>query len=423
MKDNIKKVTVLLLSTIGLVAVIVSLTQGLVISPLHSSMAQQQQQSTIRSSSIDPPTSTSSLANVFKRVENSVVQITSTRSNPNEVTIINGVPATGKSTALGSGFVYDNQGHIITNYHVIDGATTADVSFTDGNTYSAKVIGKDPDADIAVLQITDNFSEEKVIPLPIGNSSSLNPGDQLIAIGNPFGLSGTITTGIVSGEGRLLPNPDTGFSIPNIVQTDAAINPGNSGGPLLNSQGQVIGMNTAILSRTGSYSGVGFAIPSNTIAKEVPILIKDGTYTHPWLGIAGSSITPEIAQSAGLPRNYKGVVIASVQSGSPADKAGLQATTQDMSGSNRHIGDIITAIDGHPTRQIDDIINYIDSNKNVGDNVKLTINRGGQTMDLTATLQARPNRSLQTQQEQEPPGLGPIPELPQLPPDLAPLLP
>ena len=410
---SVGKVIVILIGS----AIIVS-SSSILIFPLQSTMEQQQQQPSSSSKS-----TSSSLPDVFKRVENSVVQITTTQSNPNTLIIINGVPATGKSTALGSGFVYDNQGHIITNYHVIDGATTADVSFTDGNTYSAKVIGKDPDADIAVLQITDNFSEEKVIPLPIGNSSSLNPGDQLIAIGNPFGLSGTITTGIVSGEGRLLPNPDTGFSIPNIVQTDAAINPGNSGGPLLNSQGQVIGMNTAILSRTGSYSGVGFAIPSNTIAKEVLILIKDGTYTHPWLGIAGSSITPQIAQSAGLPRNYKGVVIGSVQSGSPADKAGLQATTQDMSGSNTHIGDIITAIDGHPTRQIDDIINYIDSNKNVGDNVKLTINRGGQTIDLTATLQARPHGSLQTQQEQEQPGLGPIPELPQLPPDLAPLLP
>ena len=406
----IGKVIVILIGA----AIIVS-SSSILIFPLQSTMEQQQQQPSSSSKS------TSSLPGVFKRVENSVVQITTTQSNPNNLIIINGVPATGKSTALGSGFVYDNQGHIITNYHVIDGATTADVSFTDGNTYSAKVIGKDPDADIAVLQITDNFSEEKVIPLPIANSSSLNPGDQLIAIGNPFGLSGTITTGIVSGEGRLLPNPDTGFSIPNIIQTDAAINPGNSGGPLLNSQGQVIGMNTAILSRTGSYSGVGFAIPSNSIAKEVPVLIKDGTFTHPWLGIAGGSITPEIAQSAGLPRNYKGVVIGSVQSGSPADKAGVQATTQDMSGTNTHIGDIITAIDGHPTRQIDDIINYIDSNKNVGDNVKLTINRGGQTMDLTATLQARPNISLQTQQQQ--PGLGPIPELPQVPPDLAPLLP
>jgi S1-C subfamily serine protease len=433
MEDNIKKVTVILLSTIGAVAIIGSLTQVLLISPLHSTMAQQQQQqNVIQSSSIDPlpspPSSSSSLANVFKRVENSVVQITSTRSNPNQITIINGVPANGKSTALGSGFVYDNQGHIVTNNHVIDGATAADVTFVDGNTYSAKVIGKDPDSDIAVLQITDNFSEEKVIPLPIANSSSLNPGDQLIAIGNPFGLSGTITTGIVSGEGRLLPNPDTGFSIPNIVQTDAAINPGNSGGPLLNSQGQVIGMNTAILSRTGSYSGIGFAIPSNTIAKEVPLIIKNGTYTHPWLGIAGGKITPEIAQNATLPRNYKGVVIGSVQPGSPADKAGLQATTQDISGSNRHIGDIITAVDGHPTKQIDDIINYIESHKNVGDNVKLTINRDGKLMNLTATLQARPNTSLQKQQQRQP-GLGPIPELPQvpgfpqLPPELGPLLP
>ena len=440
MEHNIKKVTILLLSIAGTAAIIVSSTTALPSSLLHSIMAQQQQQQNVvqssSSSSINPLTSpsssspsspSSSFANVFKRVENSVVQITSTRSDPNQVTIINGVPATSRSTALGSGFVYDNQGHIITNHHVIDGATTADVTFTDGNTYSAKVIGKEPDADIAVLQITDNFSEEKVMPLPIANSSSLRPGDQLIAIGNPFGLSGTITTGIVSGEGRLLPNPDTGFSIPNIIQTDAAINPGNSGGPLLNMQGQVIGMNTAILSRTGSYSGVGFAIPSNTIAKEVPLLIKGGTYVHPWLGIAGGKITPDIAQSAGLPRNYKGVVVGSVQPGSPADKAGLQPLTQDISDSNTHIGDIITAIDGHPTRQIDDIINYVDSNKNVGDNVKLTINRNGQTTDVTATLQARPNtisqQSQQQQQQPQQPGLGPIPELPQLPPDLAPLLP
>src|SRR5690242_5260386 len=437
MEHNIKKVTVLLLSIVGAAAIIVSSTTALPSSPLHSTMAQQQQQQNVvqssSSSSINPPTSpsssspssSSSLANVFKRVENSVVQITSTRSDPNQVTIINGVPATGRSTALGSGFVYDNQGHIITNHHVIDGATTADVTFTDGNTYSAKVIGKDPDADIAVLQITDNFSEEKVMPLPIANSSSLRPGDQLIAIGNPFGLSGTITTGIVSGEGRLLPNPDTGFSIPNIIQTDAAINPGNSGGPLLNIQGQVIGMNTAILSRTGSYSGVGFAIPSNTIAKEVPVLIKNGTYIHPWLGIAGGKITPNVAQSADLPRNYKGVVVGSVQAGSPADKAGLQAMTQDMSGSNTHIGDIITAIDGHPIRQIDDIINYIESHKNVGDKVQLTVNRAGKVMDLTATLQDRPNMS--PSQIQQQPGVGPespqTPGFPELPPELGPLLP
>ena len=433
MVDNIRKAILLLVGVIGTTIIISS--AAVLIIPLHSIMAQQQKlqplstypanHSAYSTSSSPLVSSATSLPDVFKRVENSVVQITSTRSDPNQVIIINGIPASGKSTALGSGFVYDKQGDIITNYHVVANATNADVTFTDGNTYSAKVIGNDPDADIAVLQITDNFSEEKVMPLPVANSSSLRPGDQLIAIGNPFGLSGTITTGIVSGEGRLLPNPDTGFSIPNIIQTDAPINPGNSGGPLLNIQGQVIGMNTAILSRTGSYSGVGFAIPSNTIAKEVPVLIKGGTYAHPWLGISGGKITPDIAQSAGLPRNYKGVVVGSVQPGSPADKAGIQALTQDMAGSNTHIGDIITAIDGHPIRQIDDIINYVDSNKNVGDNVKLTINRNGQTTDVTATLQSRPDIISQQQQQQQPqqPGFGPIPGFPQLPPDLAPLLP
>ena len=421
MIGNIKKVILLLIGVIG-TAIIVSST-AVLISPLQSTIAQQQN---LTPTSINPPSSLStSLPDVFKKVENSVVQITTTRSNPNQVIIVNGVPATGRSTALGSGFVYDNQGHIITNYHVIDGATTADVTFTDGNTYSAKVIGKDAYADIAVLQITDNFSEEKVMPLPIANSSNMRTAEPVIAIGNPFGFSGTITTGIISGEGRLLPNPDTGFSIPNIIQTDAAINPGNSGGPLLNIQGQVIGMNTAIFSQTGSYSGIGFAIPSNAIAKEVPILIKNGTYIHPWLGIAGGKITPNVAQSADLPRNYKGVVVGSVQAGSPADKAGLQAMTQDMSGSNTHIGDIITAIDGHPIRQIDDIINYIESHKNVGDKVQLTVNRAGKVMDLTATLQDRPNMS--PSQIQQQPGVGPespqTPGFPQLPPELGPLLP
>src|ERR687886_1779958 len=298
------------------------------------------------SSTYLPSTSSNSLPDVFQKVENSVVQITSTKSNPNAVIILNGVPQTGRSTALGSGFVYDNQGHIVTNYHVVGGASRADVTFTDGNTYSANVVAKDPYSDLAVLQITSDYSQEKVVPLPLANSSAVRPGDQVIAIGNPFGLSGTITTGIVSAKGRLLPDPDTGFSMPNTIQTDAAINPGNSGGPLLNSQGQVIGMNTAIFSSTGSYSGVGFAIPSNTIAKEVPLLIKNGSYAHPWLGISGGKITPDLTRAMGLPTNYKGVLVASVQPDSPAGKAGLKGLTQDDSGAIQ-TGDIITAVDGH----------------------------------------------------------------------------
>ncbi|HZI70773.1 MAG TPA: trypsin-like peptidase domain-containing protein, partial [Nitrososphaeraceae archaeon] len=176
------------------------------------------------------------------------------------------------------------QGHIISNSHVVSGAKTVDVTFVDGNTYTANVIGNDPSSDVAVLQITDNnysSAEKSGVPLAIANSSKLQVGEQIIAIGNPFGLSDTMTTGIVSQIGRLLPNQDTGFSIPNGIQTDAAINPGNSGGPLLNMQGQVVGMNTAILSGTGGFSGLGFAIPSNIIIRIVPTLIQKGSYDHP----------------------------------------------------------------------------------------------------------------------------------------------
>jgi S1-C subfamily serine protease len=351
-----------------------------------------------------PSAQTSSLSSIFKKVENSVVQITSRVSSNDEMQIIiNGNPLQGQATRLGSGFVYDRQGHIITNDHVINGAKTVDITFVDGNTYTAKVIGTDRFNDVSVLQITDDLSEEKnLVPLVIGNSSNLEVGQQVIAIGNPFGLSDSMTTGIISQIGRLLPNPDTQFSIPNTIQTDATINPGNSGGPLLNMQGQVIGMNTAISSSTGDFAGVGFAIPSNTITRIVPSLLQKGTYSHPWLGISGVSITPDIAQSIGLPRNYKGVVVGSVEADGPADKAGLKGaittTTSSSSGANppnpdditRGGGDIITAIDGHPVKRIDDLISYIEEHKLVGDNIVLTVNRNGQTTDLTATLQTRP---------------------------------
>jgi S1-C subfamily serine protease len=334
----------------------------------------------------------SSLTDIFKQVQNSVVQITS-KGNGMQI-IINGNPPVDQQSRLGSGFVYDQQGHIISNSHVVSGAKTVDVTFVDGNTYTANVIGNDPSSDIAVLQITDNnysSAEKSGVPLVIANSSKLQVGEQIIAIGNPFGLSDTMTTGIVSQIGRLLPNQDTGFSIPNGIQTDAAINPGNSGGPLLNMQGQVVGMNTAILSGTGGFSGLGFAIPSNIIIRIVPTLIQKGSYDHPWLGISGGSMTADVAQSAGLPVNYKGVVVSSIQSGSPADKAGLKGTIRDIMGPNTNIGDIITAIDGHTVKRIDDIINYIEVHKSVGSNVKLTINRNGQTKDLNAVLQARPS--------------------------------
>lgn len=335
------------------------------------------------------PKEESSLTKLFKETENSVVQITSKVSTVNPYIIINGNPLESQSTQLGSGFVYDDAGHIITNNHVVAGAQEVDVRFNDGNIYSAKVIGTDPYNDIAVLEITDDFSAESIVPLAIADSSTLEVGQQIVAIGNPFGLSNTMTTGIVSQIGRLLPNRDAGYSIPNVIQTDAAINPGNSGGPMLNLQGQVIGINTAIQSNTGEFSGIGFAVPSNTIKKIVPSLIAKGSFEHPWLGVAGTSVTPDIAKQLGLPKNYKGVFVTSIVKDSPAAKSGLQEATFN---ADRQIkgGDVIVALDGNSVRDIDDLIIYLADNKNVGDQVVLSVDRNGQLIELSATLAARP---------------------------------
>ena len=333
------------------------------------------------------------LNQVFEKTSGSVVQITSKTKTIVPNILFNGNPLERQALQLGSGFVYDTEGRIITNNHVIDGATQVDVTFVDGNTYTAKIIGNDAFADIAVLQIMDNAAaDEHLVPLSLGNSSQLKVGQQTIAIGNPFGLSNTMTTGIVSQVGRLLPNPQMGFSIPNAVQTDAAINPGNSGGPLLDIQGNVIGLNAAIRSQTGEFSGVGFAIPSNTVARIVPHLIKDGKYDHPWLGIAGTSLSPDIVEQLGLPANFKGVAIASVTPGSPADKAGVNGRTQNDFPS----GDIITAIDGHAVKRIEDVIFYIEEHAAVGEKVMVTVYRDGKSIDLGTTLEARPAPLSQT---------------------------
>jgi S1-C subfamily serine protease len=358
--------------------------------------AQQQQQQTSPSLS---------LRDIFKQVQNSTVQITS------KVPALNN-PANPQSpqqnaTALGSGFVYDKQGHIITNNHVVGDAKIVDVTFVDGNRYTAKVVGSDIYSDIAVLQIIQNTTTQQqqlqkqyqtstLKPLHIGNSSMLEVGDRVIAVGNPFGLSDTMTTGIVSGLGRLLPTAGgSGFSIPNAIQTDAPINPGNSGGPLLNTQGQVVGMNTAILSGTGGFSGIGFAVPSNTIAKIVPRLIEKGSYPHPYLGLTGATLTSDIAQnitglSATNASNLKGIAVNTITKDAPADKAGIHGSTTDQY-SQKHVGDIITAIDGRHITKMDELISYLDQHKSVGDNVTLTVYRNGHTLDLKATLTARPS--------------------------------
>jgi len=338
-------------------------------------------------STVEASDSVLTLPDLFEHVEKSVVQITdSVQSNP-------------ANSRLGSGFVYDNNGHIITNFHVVNGGEGGklDVTFLDGTVYRATLIGSDPFTDLAVLYIAD-APKDKLAPLPLANSSATRVGEQVAAIGNPFGLSGSMTAGIISGLGRLLPSQEAGsFSIPDVVQTDAPINPGNSGGPLLNMRGEVIGIDSAIFSTTGQFAGVGFAIPSNTIAKVVPSLITTGSFKHPWLGVSGTDMTPGIAEALGL-KEPRGFLVVDVVDGSPAAKAGIRSGSKETTIDGRPIqlgGDVITQIDGKVVRKIDDILVYLQREKSVGDNLQLTILRDGQEQQINVMLGARPN-SLET---------------------------
>ena len=323
-----------------------------------------------------------SLTNLFQKVESSVVQIT----DSSETDIF--------ESRLGSGFVYDDNGHIITNHHVVSGGgNRLDVTFPDGTVYRASLIGSDPSADIAVLYV-EEVSKEKLFPLSLADSSKVRVGERVAAIGNPFGLSGSLSTGIVSGVGRQIPaQEEEGFTIPDIIQTDAPINPGNSGGPLLNMRGEVIGINSAIYSTTGQFAGVGFAIPSNTIAQIVPSLITTGSYQHPWLGVAGRDMTPGIADRLGLDEP-RGFLVMDVVAGSPAEKAGIQRGNEDtvIDGIPMKLGgDVIIAVDNNTVRKIDDLLAYVEMEKSVGDDLELTILRQGETMEVIATLAARPS--------------------------------
>ena len=324
-----------------------------------------------------------SLIRLFEKAEPAVIQVNVKKIQSEGAT--EEVPG-----GSGSGFVYDDTGHIITNNHVIDDALKITVTFLDGESYAAEIVGNDADLDLAVLKI--NARNSYLHHLELGSSSELKVGQQVVAIGNPFGLSGSMTTGIVSQIGRLLPQ-ESGYSIPNVIQTDAAINPGNSGGPLLNLNGEVVGINTAIQSETGNFTGVGFAIPSDTVNKVVPILIRDGGIRHPWLGVSGIDIDYELAQIRGLD-STKGFLIVSVIEGSPADIAGLMGTETRKMIDGRDIpmdGDIIIKIDGELVRKIADILVHLQMEKIVGDEMVLTILRDGEVMDKTIFLGERPS--------------------------------
>lgn len=351
-----------------------------------------------------------SLPDLFDHVQKSVVQITDSQD-------INQAGGLGVSR-LGSGFVYDNNGDIVTNYHVISGAknNTIVVTFLDGVSYEAQVKDVDPYSDLAIVKLVnlDKHSDaiSKLVPLKLANSSSLKVGQRVVAVGNPFGLSGTLTQGIVSGLGRLMPTgnsdqfnppnpslnqyntsiPQQTFSIPDIIQTDAAINPGNSGGPLLNMKGQVVGINTAIFSDTGAYAGIGFAIPSNTLIKILPTLIKGGTYKHPFIGVNGVDVTPEIAKILNLSKST-GYLVINVTKGGPADLAGIKGgnITHYIQGIPVILGgDVIIKIDNTPVRKVNDVLSYLENHKKVGDKVNITIIRNGHEKTLSLTLGVRP---------------------------------
>ena len=316
-----------------------------------------------------------SLIDIFEKSEESIVQVSVLRGE--------------SDGGMGSGFVYSDEGYVITNQHVVQDAKKVMITFLDGEAYIGNVIGVDRDLDIAVVKVepTNTYLQ----PIKIGDSSKLKVGEKIAAIGNPFGLSGSMTSGIVSQMGRLLPQ-ESGYSIPDVIQTDAAINPGNSGGPLINMKGEVVGINTAIQSATGEFSGIGFAVPSNTVKKVVPVLIQDGVFKHPWMGISGTDVDPELAEVREL-NSSKGFLVVSVIEGSPAETAGLLGVTEtkEMDGREYALdGDIILSIDGETVRKISDILVHLQREKSVGDQMVLSINRNGEILELTMILEERP---------------------------------
>jgi serine protease Do len=333
------------------------------------------------------------LVRLYDSVQQSIVKVSAATNNTRP--------------QYGSGFVYDAEGHIVTNYHVVAGMPydeKFEITFTDGTNSKANVIGVDPQSDIAVLQLQENNNKSivkvNVKPLLISDFSDVNVGQKVVAIGNPFGLSGSISQGIISGLGRILTThpvqTDPGefdlnspaFSIPNIIQTDAAINPGNSGGPLLNMNGEVVGINTAVYSKTGQFSGVGFAIPSYLIEKVIPSLISEGKYFHPKLGIYGVDINTDIAELMNL-YDTKGFLVTKVIKGGSADEAGIRSGSMQINHNGTFIGidgDVIVSADGKPIRSTDDLLSYLEMEKSPGQTMQLSIMRNGQIEDIKTTI-------------------------------------
>jgi S1-C subfamily serine protease len=318
--------------------------------------------------------SESSIPDLFDKVKSSVVNISPSSTSEN-------------ISETGSGWVYDRDGHIVTNSHVVAEASYVKVTFNDGNQYDAIVVGKDPISDIAVVRISENHTTESILPVEFGNSSTVRVGERVIAIGNPYGLSNTLTGGFISQTGRMILESESKvpYPHPNMIQTDALINPGNSGGPLINLNGQLIGMNTATIgSAQGGALGLSFSIPSKTLLREIPVLLENGTYQHPWLGISAISLKSDLNREIGLSSNFEGVLVQSLVEDGPAEEAGVQGRNESLH------GDIITAIDGFPISNTEDLLSYIENNKSTGEKIAISIHRNNQDLNLITTLGERP---------------------------------
>jgi S1-C subfamily serine protease len=327
------------------------------------------------------------IINIYETTRGSVVNITNRGYAMNNR--MQAVPQQGS----GSGFIFDDQGHIVTNFHVIENAEELEVTLADGTNLPAELVGADPSTDLAVIRIAN----EALPPLiPLEQPGAFRVGEFVIAIGNPFGLEGTMTVGVISSLGRIIESPNGRF-IGEAIQTDAAINPGNSGGPLLNLEGRVIGVNSQIVSTSGASSGIGFAVPVGTVQRVVSQIIEQGYYAHPWLGVQTADLTPEatdLLAEAGMELAVdRGVLVIAVVEGSPAAEAGIQGGNRTMRVGNVQVpigGDIITAVNGVEATNLQELTVYLEDNTQVGDTVTLTVVRNGELMQVDVELEERP---------------------------------
>jgi S1-C subfamily serine protease len=312
------------------------------------------------------------------------------------------------SQGLGSGFVWDKEGHIVTNNHVVNGAEKIEVTFSDGTIVPAELVGADPYSDLAVIKV--DMPADQLSPVTMAEPGQVKVGQLGVAIGNPYGLDGTMTVGIVSAVGRSVPaqqqllQSGPSYSIPEVIQTDAPINPGNSGGVLVNDQGQVLGVTFAIESTSGANAGIGFVIPSSIVTKVVPSLIEDGQYEHPYLGVSAGDLTPDLATAMDLDAGQRGALVQDVVPGGPADKAGLRGSQRQVEIDGQQVrvgGDVIVAINDQPVKEMDDLIAYLASSTRVGEKATLTIMRDGAEEKISVTLEARPSQTAKVEQAEQ----------------------